>query len=225
KLSELPDDPVSSYINANYITGWPNEYHAFIATQGPLSNTIIDFYRMIWQEYTPVVVMITRLFENNKSKCERYIPDSRAHQYGPFYVEVKSINYQNDYEIRRLIIKFENEQREVDHYWYTAWPDHSCPNVVQPLIELVHDVEKSRIDLSKINKRSGPVIVHCSAGIGRTGCFIALSNGIKQLNKEHSVDVLRILCNLRRDRGGMIQTNDQYQFVHQALSEYARRLQ
>ncbi|CAF1061569.1 unnamed protein product [Rotaria sordida] len=225
KLSELPDDPISSYINANYISSWSNDYQAFIATQGPLSNTIIDFYRMIWQEYVSVIVMITRLFEKNKSKCERYIPDLQANQYGPFYVEVKSINYQNDYEIRRLIIKFENEQREIDHYWYTAWPDHSCPNVVQPLIELVHHVEKSRIDLSKINKRSGPVVVHCSAGIGRTGCFIALSNGIKQLNKEHVVDVLRILCNLRRDRGGMIQTNDQYQFVHQVLSEYARRLQ
>ncbi|CAF4493596.1 unnamed protein product [Rotaria sp. Silwood1] len=225
KLSELSDDPLSSYINANYIYGWPNESHAYIATQGPLSNTIIDFYRMIWQEYTPVIVMITRLFEKNKSKCERYIPDIQTNQYGPFHVEVKSINYQNDYEIRRLIIKYENEQREVDHYWYTAWPDHSCPNVIQPLIELIHNVEKSRIDLSKINKRSGPVVVHCSAGIGRTGCFIALSNGIKQLNKEYAVDVLRILCNLRRDRGGMIQTNDQYQFVHQALSEYARQLQ
>jgi len=66
KLSELSDDPVSSYINANYVNGWPNEYHAFIATQGPLSNTIIDFYRMIWQEHVPVIVMITRLVEKNK---------------------------------------------------------------------------------------------------------------------------------------------------------------
>jgi receptor-type tyrosine-protein phosphatase R len=67
-------------------------------------------------------------------------------------------------------------------------------------------------------------ILNSSAGIGRTGCFIALSNGIKQLNEEHVVDVVRILCNLRRDRGGMIQTNDQYQFLYQALSEYARTL-
>ncbi|CAF3447588.1 unnamed protein product, partial [Rotaria socialis] len=97
KLPEQLDDPAASYINANYISGWPNESQAFIATQGPLSNTIVDFYRLIWQEYVPVIVMITRLVEKNKSKCERYIPDSQTNQYGPFYVEVQSIIYQNDY--------------------------------------------------------------------------------------------------------------------------------
>ncbi|CAF3527231.1 unnamed protein product, partial [Adineta steineri] len=173
----------------------------------------------------PVIVMITRLFEKNKSKCERYIPDSHSNQYGPFHVEIKSTIYRNDYEIRRLIITFENEQREIDHYWYTAWPDQSCPDITKPLIELVDKVENSRIELSKINNKSGPVVVHCSAGIGRTGCFIALSNGIKQLNQERVVDIVRIICNLRRDRGGMIQTHDQYQFLYQALSEYARTLQ
>ncbi|CAF4931221.1 unnamed protein product, partial [Rotaria socialis] len=150
---------------------------------------------------------------------------SQTNQYGPFYVEVQSIIYQNDYEIRRLTIEYENEQRQLDHYWYTAWPDQSCPNVAQPLIELVHSVERDRVELSNINKKSGPVVVHCSAGIGRTGCFIALSNGIRQLRKERAVDVLRILCNLRRDRGGMIQTNDQYHFVYLTLSEYARTLE
>ncbi|CAF0964728.1 unnamed protein product [Adineta steineri] len=225
KLPELSGDPLSSYINANYVNGYPNEYQTFIATQGPLANTIIDFYRMIWQEHVPVIVMITRLYEKNKAKCERYIPDSGSNQYGPFQVHVKSVSHQSDYEIRRLIIEFENEQREVEHYWYTAWPDQSCPDVAQPLIELVKNVEKTRIELTDTNKHSGPIVVHCSAGIGRTGCFIALSNGIKQLDKEHTIDIVRILCDLRRDRGGMIQTNDQYQFVYQALSEYARTLQ
>ncbi|CAF1014977.1 unnamed protein product [Adineta ricciae] len=225
KLPELSGDPLSSYINANYVKGFPDESRTFIATQGPLANTIIDFYRMIWQEHVPVVVMITRLFEKNKAKCERYLPDSRSNQYGPFQVHVKSVSHQSDYEIRRLIIEFENEQREVEHYWYTAWPDQSCPDVTHPLIELVKKVEMSRIELNNTNKAVGPVVVHCSAGIGRTGCFIALSNGIKQLDNEHIVDFVRILCDLRRDRGGMIQTNDQYQFVYQALSEYARTLQ
>lgn len=122
KLPELSGDPLSSYINANYVHGWSNEQHAFVATQGPLSNTIVDFYRMIWQEKVPVIVMITRLFEKNKvnstgsnsglcehwalqAKCERYIPDSRSSQYGPFHVQVKSVSYRTDYEIRRLIIE------------------------------------------------------------------------------------------------------------------------
>ncbi|CAF4950143.1 unnamed protein product, partial [Rotaria sp. Silwood1] len=183
KLSELPGNPLSTYINANYVNGYSNEYHAFIATQGPLANTIINFYRMIWQEHVPVIVMITRLFEKNKAKCERYIPDSQAIQYGPFQVQIKSISYQTDYEIRRLIIEFENEQREVEQL-------------------LVYN-----------------------DGIGLTGCFIALSNGIKQLDNEHIIDIVRILCELRRDCCGMVQTNDQYQFVYQALSEYTRTLQ
>lgn len=224
KLPELPGDPLSSYINANYVHGYSNDPQAFIATQGPLENTITDFYRMIWQEHVPVVVMITRLYEKNKSKCERYIPDSQANQYGPFRVQVLSVSYQTDYEMRRLVIEYENEQRELEHYWYTAWPDQSCPDNCQPLIELVENVEKSRIELSNRNQFSGPVVVHCSAGIGRTGCYIALHNGIKQLRTEQTVDIVRILCDLRRDRGGMIQTNDQYQFVYQALSEYARTL-
>ncbi|CAF0983443.1 unnamed protein product [Adineta ricciae] len=224
KLPELSGDSISSYINANYIHGWCNGERAFIATQGPLSNTIIDFYRMIWQEHVPVIVMITRLIEKNKTKCERYVPDAQSEQYGPFHVEVKSTLYRTDYEVRRLTIKYENEQRDIDHFWYTAWPDQSCPDVTKPLIELVQNVENSRKELSRINQNSGSVVVHCSAGIGRTGCFIALSNGIKQLDTEHVVDVVRILCNLRRDRGGMIQTHDQYQFLYQALSDYARTL-
>ncbi|CAF5211822.1 unnamed protein product, partial [Rotaria magnacalcarata] len=161
KLSELPGDPLSTYINANYVNGYLTEYRAFIATQGPLANTIVDFYRMIWQERVPVIVMITRLYEKNKAKCERYIPDNQSAQYGPFQIQLKSITYRTDYEIRRLVIEFENEQREVEHYWYTAWPDQSCPDIVHPLIELVKNVEKSRADLSDLNKYSGPVVVHC----------------------------------------------------------------
>ncbi|CAF0907057.1 unnamed protein product [Didymodactylos carnosus] len=223
KLSELPGDPVSSYINANYVHGYDNEYRAFIATQGPMSNTIIDFWRMIWQENVPVIVMITKLYEKNKSKCERYLPDDRGSTYGPFHITVLSISHETDFEIRHLCIEFENQTREVQHLWFSGWPDHSTPDLPYSLIDLVKIVEASRLD-SETSKAKGPVVVHCSAGIGRTGCFIALANGIKQLNKENVVDVVKILCQLRRDRGGMIQTNEQYQFLYQALSEYARTL-
>ena len=133
KLSEVPNDPAASYINANYIQGWPNESHAFIATQGPLPNTIVDFYRMIWQEHVPVIVMMTQLFERNQvrtryfcrekdksiffwqTKCERYFPESEVGQYGPFTVQVKSTIYRRDYEIRRLIVKVTREKTFVRH--------------------------------------------------------------------------------------------------------------
>ncbi|CAF1114162.1 unnamed protein product, partial [Didymodactylos carnosus] len=221
KLPELPGDTVSSYINANYIHGYDNEQRAFIATQGPMSNTIIDFWRMIWQENVPVIVMITKLFEKNKSKCERYLPDDRAITYGPFHIKVLSVSYKTDFEIRRLCIEFENQTREVEHLWFSGWPDHSTPDLPDSLIDLVKIVDTSRLDPETL-KVKGPVVVHCSAGIGRTGCFIALANGMKQLDRENVVDVVRILCQLRRDRGGMVQTNEQYQFLYQALSEYAR---
>jgi protein tyrosine phosphatase len=77
KLPELSGDPLSSYINANYVHGWPNQYHAFIATQGPLTNTIVDFYRMVWQERVSVIVMITRLVEKNKV-IDRYQSSDRS---------------------------------------------------------------------------------------------------------------------------------------------------
>ena len=208
KLTELPGDPLSSYINANYVHGWPNDSHAFIATQGPLANTIVDFYRMLWQENVSIIVMITRLFEKNKvSKGDRALARWHfislgqmwtiftrfsvesvrsifcASRLGEVLHRLRSSTFDDRGEkILRLTvlsfrnvffpIQFENEQREVEHFWYTgtfsrcwsrlvrhdfrlAWPDQSCPEVAQPLIEMVENVERSR------SLSSGPVVVHC----------------------------------------------------------------
>lgn len=104
------------------------------------------------------------------------------------------------------------------HLWYTAWPDHKAPESPQQLLGLVLEVERLR------TKNKGPVVVHCSAGIGRTGCFVASSIGVRQLLEENSVDVLGIVCSLRRDRGGMVQTAEQYEFVHRTLCLFERDL-
>lgn len=222
QLDEIAGDPISSYINANYIRAFPDQYRAFIATQGPLANTIEDFYRMIWQEDVSTIVMMTRLIEQNQSKCERYLPEDEKKDYGMFRIQVQSCIHLNDYEIRRLIIQFNGQERSIDHYWYTAWPDHSCPKQIDSLIDLIKRVEKSRKTLAEINQRTGPVVVHCSAGVGRTGCFIAISNGMKQLDQEKQVDIVRIVSDLRQDRGGMVQNDEQYHFVYRTLSDYAR---
>ncbi|XP_043093187.1 tyrosine-protein phosphatase non-receptor type 7 isoform X2 [Puntigrus tetrazona] len=212
------NDLFSSYINANYIRGYLRDERAFIATQGPMINTVNDFWQMAWQEDCPVIVMITKLKEKNE-KCVLYWPEKRG-IYGRVEVFVNNVKECDHYIIRSLILKQGGQSRKVQHYWYTSWPDHKTPESAGPLLQLVNDVEEDRRGFTSC----GPVIVHCSAGIGRTGCFIATTIGCRQLELEGVVDVLGIVCQLRTDRGGMIQTEEQYEFVHHALSLYESRL-
>ncbi|XP_008255008.3 receptor-type tyrosine-protein phosphatase R isoform X1 [Oryctolagus cuniculus] len=211
-------DSLSTYINANYIRGYSGKEKAFIATQGPMINTVNDFWQMIWQEDSPVIVMITKLKEKNE-KCVLYWPEKRG-IYGKVEVLVLSVNECDNYTVRNLVLKQGSHTQHVKHYWYTSWPDHKTPDSAQPLLQLMLDVEEDRL----ASDGRGPVVVHCSAGIGRTGCFIATSIGCQQLKKEGVVDALSIVCQLRVDRGGMVQTSEQYEFVHHALCLYESRL-
>ncbi|XP_061662419.1 tyrosine-protein phosphatase non-receptor type 5 isoform X5 [Syngnathoides biaculeatus] len=208
--------PLSTYINANYIRGYLGDERAFIATQGPLANTVDDFWLMAWQEAAPAIVMITKLKEKNE-KCALYWPE-RSGVYGDVHVEVNGVRECRHYTARRITLKHGPRTHALLHYWFTSWPDHKTPDAASPLLRLMDDVEEARRGAAP-----GPVIVHCSAGIGRTGCFIAASVGARQLAAEGAVDVLAITCRLRLDRGGMIQTAEQYHFVHRALSLYERR--
>ncbi|XP_028307166.1 tyrosine-protein phosphatase non-receptor type 5 isoform X2 [Gouania willdenowi] len=216
--SRTHNDLLSSYINANYIRGYAGDNKAFIATQGPLVNTVNDFWWMAWQEEAPVIVMITKLKEKNE-KCVLYWPEKRG-IYGKVEVLVNSVGEFEHYTTRRLTLKCGNQTRELLHYWYTSWPDHKTPDSALPLLQLMAEVENGR----RAAAAPGPVIIHCSAGIGRTGCFIATTIGCKQLQAKGLVDVLSITCQLRADRGGMIQTAEQYEFVHHALTHYVARL-
>ncbi|XP_045578379.1 LOW QUALITY PROTEIN: receptor-type tyrosine-protein phosphatase R [Salmo salar] len=211
-------DPLSSYINANYIRGYLGDEKAYIATQGPMINTVNDFWQMAWQEDCPVIIMITKLREKNE-KCVLYWPERRG-IYGKVEVLINNVTECDNYTCRTLILKQGAQSRVVKHYWYTSWPDHKTPDSAQPLLQLMRDVEEDRTG----SPSQGPVIVHCSAGIGRTGCFIATTIGCRQLELEGVVDVLGIVCQLRADRGGLIQTGEQYEFVHHALSLFETRL-
>ncbi|XP_038550322.1 receptor-type tyrosine-protein phosphatase R-like, partial [Micropterus salmoides] len=221
--SKSCNDLLSSYINANYIRGYLGDEKAFIATQGPMVNTVNDFWQMAWQEESPVIVMITKLKEKNE-KCVLYWPEKRG-IYGKVEVLVNSVRECEHYTARSLTLKCGNQTRMLQHYWYTSWPDHKTPDSAMPLLQLMTDVETDRRTAAAM----GPVIFYprsstCSAGIGRTGCFIATTIGCRQLQLEGVVDVLSITCRLRADRGGMIQTGEQYEFVHHALSLYETRL-
>ncbi|XP_078273461.1 receptor-type tyrosine-protein phosphatase R-like [Rhinoraja longicauda] len=214
-IPKTHEEPVSStYINANYIRGYGGQRKAYIATQGPMINTVNDFWRMVWQEDCPVIVMITKLKEKNE-KCVLYWPEKRG-IYGQVEVLVNSIAEHEHYVIRDLTLKYKGRSQNVKHFWYKSWPDHKTPDSAQPLLQLMLNVAESRQN----SPGRGPIAVHCSAGIGRTGCFIAITIGCNQLRNEGVVDILSIVCQLRVDRGGMIQTSEQYGFVHHALSLY-----
>ncbi|XP_070555065.1 tyrosine-protein phosphatase non-receptor type 7-like [Ptychodera flava] len=221
-LPEVNDDPLSTYINANYVRGYDHEEKAFIATQGAMPHTISDFWRMIWFTDTPIIVMITKIKERNKVKCEHYWPHHKQDVYGEIEVCVDSTIKKDGYILRNMTLKYLEDTKQVKHFWYTAWPDHKTPDTAKQLLELVEEVERCRLDENE--EPTGPVTVHCSAGLGRTGCFIAISIGVRQLQEESMVDILGIVCQMRLDRGGMIQTNEQYEFIHQALCLYEKYL-
>ncbi|XP_049636988.1 tyrosine-protein phosphatase non-receptor type 5 isoform X2 [Suncus etruscus] len=214
-----PEDPLSSYINANYIRGYGGEEKVYIATQGPIVSTVGDFWRMVWQEQTPIIVMITNIEEMNE-KCTEYWPEEQA-MYDSVEVTVCQVIHTDDYRLRLISLRSGTEERSLKHYWFTSWPDQKTPDRAPPLLHLVQEVEEAA---QQEGPRCAPIVVHCSAGIGRTGCFIATSICCQQLRREGVVDILKITCQLRQDRGGMIQTCEQYQFVHHVMSLYEKQL-
>uniref|UniRef100_A0A1A7ZIC2 protein-tyrosine-phosphatase n=3 Tax=Nothobranchius TaxID=28779 RepID=A0A1A7ZIC2_NOTFU len=250
----------SGYINANYIRGYKGAPRAYIATQGPMLHTVGDFWDMVWQERSSIIVMVTKLKENNE-KCEPYWPQPRhkteevkeededqegekngrrqeeegeMRQFGRFLMKVKNSQERDGFIITDLEIQLLSERRAVRHYWFSSWPDHHVPECIVSLLRLVEDVEMHRKSLKSPPSSepitgpvpgSGAVIIHCSAGIGRTGCFVASSIGCQQLRETGQVDILETVCQLRLDRGGMIQTTEQYQFLYATLAQYSLQLQ
>ncbi|XP_053463237.1 tyrosine-protein phosphatase non-receptor type 7 isoform X1 [Nycticebus coucang] len=206
------------YINANYIRGYDGQEKVYIATQGPMPNTVSDFWEMVWQEEVSTIVMLTQLREG-KEKCVHYWP-TEEETYGPFRIRIQDMKEHAEYTVRQLTIQHQEECRSVKHVLFSAWPDHQTPESARPLLRLVAEVEESPEEAS----HTRPIVVHCSAGIGRTGCFIATRIGCQQLKTRGEVDILGIVCQLRLDRGGMIQTAEQYQFLHHTLALYAAQL-
>lgn len=219
------------YINANYIRGYKGSPRAFIATQGPMVHTVGDFWDMVWQERAPAIVMVTRLKEEHQ-KCELYWPqtnsdenEQRSGQVGRFQLRVRDICEKNGFTVTDIEIQLKAESRSIRHFWFTTWPDHHVPQCTSALLRLVQEVEdfcsRPTTDGELLN---GPIIVHCSAGIGRSGCFIASSVCCKQLKETGKVDILQTVCSMRLDRGGMIQTLEQYQFLYTTLAHFSLQL-
>ncbi|ELU05420.1 hypothetical protein CAPTEDRAFT_177598 [Capitella teleta] len=206
----------SDYINANYIKGYqPNEM--FIASHGPTTFTIKDFWRMVYEQKVCCVVMATNIMENHKKKCEKYWPDEgMTKQCGELTItNIKEIPSQ-DMVIRKMTIQEGEDVQELTQCHYIGWPDHGVPQMPASLIRFHL---KCREFMTPGFSKGQLVVVHCSAGIGRTGTFIALDWLLQQAKYESVVDPFYCVQLLRESRMNMVQNFDQYSFLHRAVAE------
>ncbi|XP_014807951.1 PREDICTED: receptor-type tyrosine-protein phosphatase T-like [Calidris pugnax] len=209
-----PTDTGNGYINASYVDSYRSP-RFFIAAQGPLPGTVMDFWQMVWQEKISVIVMLTGLVEQNKTKCEQYWPE-QEHVYGDFTVTLNNTRTTTGLVTRIFCLRKAGcaLPRVVEQFHYLLWPDHGVPRNPAQLLWLVEVVNKRGLEAP-----AGPVLVHCSAGIGRTGTFIALDFLLKMGKAEGKVDVFHCVQRLREQRVSMVQTKEQYIFLYEVLLE------
>ncbi|XP_045147827.1 receptor-type tyrosine-protein phosphatase beta isoform X1 [Echinops telfairi] len=221
KLSNVDDDPCSDYINASYIPG-NNFRREYIATQGPLPGTKDDFWKMAWEQNVHNIVMVTQCVEKGRVKCDHYWPaDQDALYYGDLILQMLSESVLPEWTIREFKICSEEQldaHKLIRHFHYTVWPDHGVPETTQSLIQFVRTVR----DYINRTPGAGPTVVHCSAGVGRTGTFIALDRILQQLDSKDSVDIYGAVNDLRLHRVHMVQTECQYVYLHQCVRDVLR---
>nr|XP_046208371.1 receptor-type tyrosine-protein phosphatase eta-like isoform X3 [Oncorhynchus gorbuscha] len=217
KLS-IHGSPFDDYINSNYIPGY-NSRKEFIAAQGPLPVTVNEFWRMIWEKNVQTLVMLTRCNEQGRVKCEKYWPSETKHFQNITVTTTSEIPLE-DWTIRDFDVKNVRtaETRSVRHFHFTAWPDHGVPETTELLINFRHLVREHMDQYS----RHSPTVVHCSAGVGRTGTFIAIDRLIFQIERDSMVDVYGTIHDLRMHRPLMVQTEDQYLFLNQCAMDIIR---
>ncbi|XP_042319840.1 receptor-type tyrosine-protein phosphatase F isoform X11 [Sceloporus undulatus] len=215
-LTSIDGVPGSDYINANYIDGYRKQ-NAYIATQGPLPETLSDFWRMVWEQRTATIVMMTRLEEKSRVKCDQYWPGRGTETYGLIQVTLLDTVELATYTVRTFALykNGSSEKRELRQFQFMAWPDHGVPEYPTPILAFLRRVKACN------PPDAGPVVVHCSAGVGRTGCFIVIDAMLERMKHEKTVDIYGHVTCMRSQRNYMVQTEDQYIFIHEALLEAA----
>ncbi|XP_059796054.1 tyrosine-protein phosphatase non-receptor type 11-like isoform X2 [Balaenoptera ricei] len=231
-LRDVEDSaPGADYINANYIRSDPEEKpghgpgKVYIATQGCLPTTVAAFWAMVHQENTRVIVMTTREVERGRNKCFRYWPELHGSQeYGRLRVCNVAEHQAQGYCVRELQVwraDQEESPRTVKHCQYFGWPDHGVPAAPTGVLGFLDEVNRAQSSMPG----AGPMVVHCSAGIGRTGTIIVLDilvDVIRRQGLDCDIDVPKTIQHVRRQRSGMVQTEAQYKFVYLALQRYIR---
>ncbi|XP_062576946.1 receptor-type tyrosine-protein phosphatase kappa-like [Saccostrea cucullata] len=202
-LDRTDDPEKSDYINASYIAGYKKE-KAYIAAQGPFTmETIEDFWTLIWQTDCTRIVMLTNLYEGEKMKCLRYWTEDTETEIdiGPYHIKLDTLDEYDRYTIRYLIVSKDNDEvKRVTQFHFTTWSDNSVPEDLASLICFRNLVRNG------LTTSDGPIVVHCSAGIGRTGTFIALDYMLDEGTVDNYVDVKSYVASLRQQRAKCVQT-------------------
>ncbi|CAL1292882.1 unnamed protein product [Larinioides sclopetarius] len=220
RLPVIDGIPGSDYINANFVEGYKGR-KTFICAQGPLDRTVTDFWRMLWEHRVTVVVMLTGIEEHGQVKCAQYWNENSAKEIEKmFVITVLSTKRYSDYIVRRFQVEFTKdgltEEREVLHFHFVLWKDFLAPEQPSWLLRFI-----KRVNEHYCSDR-GPLLVHCSAGVGRTGTFVAIDSLLQQLEDEGRIDVFAHVSNLRHQRNFLVQSLKQYIFVYRALMEHAQ---
>ncbi|XP_057370010.1 mucin-2-like [Daphnia carinata] len=220
-----PADTIEQYINANYIKGPKEEPNFYIGCQGPMEETVEDFWQMIWENQCKIIVQLTDLSENGVSRCAEYLPPSEVldcHRlYGDYQVTLKSRELRDNYVTSHIQLKRmeDNLVREITHLWYSSWPATGVPEDGKTIVSLLLEARKGQ---SK--EQRAPMVVHCSPGTGRTGAVLAIDVCMRHLDSSRSIDIPRSVHRLRQDRAGCVQTGEQYAFIYKSVNYYASQL-
>ncbi|XP_022093941.1 tyrosine-protein phosphatase 10D-like isoform X2 [Acanthaster planci] len=218
KLKQVDDEEGSDYINANFMPGY-NSPREFIACQGPLPGTEDDMWRLVWEQKISTIVMVTQLVEKGRVKCHKYWPSLEKPVYfGNILVTLLSEVKLQLWTVREFMIEKGEKRHQVRHFNFTAWPDHGVPDSCDGILQFVRTVRNQIPDNGK------PTLVHCSAGVGRTGTFICLDHLLLHLKENRDVDVFGIVCEMRMHRNFMVQTEDQYVFIHECIMDILQAL-
>lgn len=219
----------SDYINANYVIGY-KERKKFICAQGPMDNTVNEFWRMVWEQHLEMILMLTNLEEYSKTKCAKYWPDAEAGEkkFGDFVVSHIQEKRFSDYIIRDLKLrqataespnekeKEKEEERVIVQYHYLVWKDFVAPEHPSGILKFIKRINED------YSLEKGPILIHCSAGVGRTGTLVALDSLLQQLNEEKQVAIFNTVCDLRHQRNFLVQSLKQYIFIYKALLEVSQ---
>ncbi|XP_077074897.1 tyrosine-protein phosphatase non-receptor type 22 isoform X1 [Siphateles boraxobius] len=215
KLSLIKSKHDTDYINASFIKGVLGS-RAYIATQGPLPNTVLDFWRMLWEYNVQVVVMACREFEMGRKKCERYWPESKEDVFmcEPFTIHYESDENKGEYLIRTLKVTCKQVSRTLKQLHYVNWPDHGVPDSIPAILELLQDMRIYQ-DHDEL-----PICIHCSAGCGRTGALCAIDytwNLLKRQMIPEDFSIFELVKDMRTQRPSLVQTKEQYELVYRTI--------
>ncbi|KAI4812758.1 hypothetical protein KUCAC02_024126 [Chaenocephalus aceratus] len=215
-LSVKRGQEFTDYINASFIDGYRQKDY-FIATQGPLSHTVEDFWRMVWEWRCHSIVMLTELKEREQEKCFQYWPSEGSVTFGDYTVELTADTECETFTLKDMVLTYrpEKKSQHVRHFHFHGWPEIGIPAEGRGMIDIIAAVQRQQ-------QQSGnrPIIVHCSAGAGRTGTFIALSNILERVKAEGLLDVFQTVKSLRMKRPHMVQTVEQYDYCYRVVQDF-----